>query len=139
MKAWSMALGAWSMVLASCVTDNYEAHAANGNWVKENYNSLAGTSSVKRSDGSSLVHDHQASWKDFMQFAGTAVAGLSTASVSKAKNASDAATAQQAQKQASDLAKQKEADAAAQALLDSQNKAAAQAAARAAAIPAKGG
>lgn len=85
-------------LLASCVMYQHEAQSKSGNYERDLVVSIGGTSSQKGADGSTFVHDHQASFKDAAQGAVTVAGGLAAASVSKAKTASDnaAATAQQA-------------------------------------------
>jgi hypothetical protein len=75
--------------LSSCAFDHYKATSATGNTVEETYASAGGTASIKRSDGSSFVHDHQASFKDAVQGGVTVAGGLASASVSKAQTASN--------------------------------------------------
>jgi len=86
------------VVFPSCAYDDYQASASNGNTVREKHIALGGTSSIKRSDGSSLVEDLQTSFRDGTNMVTTVAGGLAIAEVSKAKTASDnaAATAQQA-------------------------------------------
>jgi hypothetical protein len=100
MKNWStlclMASGLG--LLDACVVYQHEAQSKSGNYERDLIVSVGGTSSQKGADGSTFVHDHQASFKDASQGAVTVAGGLAAASVSKAKTASDnaAATAQQA-------------------------------------------
>jgi len=116
------------LAFSSCVMYSHEAQSKNGKRERDLLVSLGGTSTMKGADGSTFTHDHQASFKDGVQGATAIAAGFASASVTKAKNASDAATAQQAQKQAAALAHEKQAaDAAHQAAQDAQAAAAASA------------
>jgi hypothetical protein len=85
-------------LLEGCVVYQHEAQSKSGNYERDLIVSVGGTSSQKGADGSTFVHDHQASFKDAAQGAVSVAGGLAAASVSKAKTASDnaAATAQQA-------------------------------------------
>jgi len=83
----------FAFALASCAYDDYEATSATGNHVKERHVAVGGTSSIKRSDGSSLVEDLQTSFRDGTNMALGVSGGMASASVSKAKTASDNATA----------------------------------------------
>ncbi len=91
--------------LASCVVDHYKATSSSGNTVEETYASVGGTASLKRSDGSSNVHDHQASFKDAVQGGVTVAGGLAAASVTKAQEAAKVASAKVAARAATSQAK----------------------------------
>jgi len=95
----------WS--LSACVVYQHEAWSNGGNHERDTYAALGGSASQHGADGSSLVHDHQASFKDGVQALGSYATAQAAGAVTKAvtesnnaaattqaKNASDAATAQ---------------------------------------------
>lgn len=94
-----------TLLLPSCV--GY--HDMYGN----SYASAGGDADVTFPGGGHLTHSHTASFQHFIQGITATAGSLAIASVTKAKNASDATTTQQSNAQASALASQKEADAAA--------------------------
>lgn len=62
-----------ALFLSSCAFDDYDATSKTGNRVHERYYSMGGTGSIKRGDGSSLVHDHQTSFQQAMAAGGVAL------------------------------------------------------------------
>lgn len=104
------------VILCSCELPSvYVATSSpTGNSVMEKrWGQLGGTRSSSRSDGSSEVNNYENSFKDGTNAAITVAGGIIAGQVQKAKDASNALTAQQAQQQSAALAAQKEADAAA--------------------------
>ncbi len=103
-------------LLCSCeLPSTYLATSSSqGNSVMEKrWGQIGGTRSSSRSDGSSEVNNYENSLKDAATAVLTYGLGKVSAGVQKAKDASDAATVQQAQQQSAALAAQKEANAAA--------------------------
>ncbi len=94
-------------MLSSCIVYKHTAASNGGNTETDSLYSFGGTSSQRGADGSSLTHDHQASARDFFNFAGTAITAGSAAYVQHGKNAADALTVQQAQSQAAKTAQAK--------------------------------
>lgn len=125
-RDWRIASLFVALLLSSCNT----YHDMYGN----KYSAAGGDGDVTFPGGGHMTYSNTASFQHFMQGVTTIVGGIATAEVSKALNASNAATTQQANAQSAALAAQKETDAAnaaAAALKASQ-----QASARAAGAPA---
>lgn len=89
------------LLLSSCVVYEHTATSKNGNTEHDKIASFGGTTSQRGADGSSLVHDHQQSARDFFSTVGTVAGTIGYGYVQHAKNASDALTVQQLNKQQS--------------------------------------
>lgn len=80
-RSWFVVLGC--ALLSSCVLYRHEAMSRAGNTEKDTLISFGGTSSQKGADGSSFVHDHQATAQQFFQFLGAFTAAYLAADVQK--------------------------------------------------------
>ena len=99
MKPWLLLV---CLALASCV--QYEDGFGG------KYASLGGSATAEFPSGGRLTHSHTRSFQHATQAITTIGLGLASASVNKAKDAADALTSQQANKQTAALAAQKQAD-----------------------------
>lgn len=76
-----------SQLSIGCVMYDHVASTKSGNYERDRMFSFGGTTSQRGADGSSMVHDHQQSFRD-ATIAATAIAGsVASASVSKAQEA----------------------------------------------------
>src|SRR5438552_2905931 len=76
-----------NLLLCGCVGYEHIAVSKSGNYERDRIISLGGTSSQKGADGSSFVHDHQASFKDAVQAIGTAYSALQATRSLQSNNA----------------------------------------------------
>ena len=79
--------GTLILMLASCVMYEHTAVSKSGNTETDKLYSLGGTTSQRGADGSSLVHDHQASFRDAMSAAGIAIGAYQAVKVNGSNNA----------------------------------------------------
>ena len=74
-------------LLCSCVVYEHTASSRTGNVETDKLYSLGGTTSQRGADGSSLVHDHQQSFRDAMAAAGVAIGAYQAVKVNGSNNA----------------------------------------------------
>ena len=77
------------LLLPSCIVYEHTAQSKSGNVETDKLYSFGGTSSQRGADGSSLVHDHQVSARDFFSAVGTAVGAGVAAHVNVANTSSN--------------------------------------------------
>lgn len=98
-----------SLLCVSCAELKYTATTSKGS-ESFRYTSFGGSGTLESAGGTRLTQNHNKTAGQFFQAATAIGIGLANASVTKAENASNAATQQQSNAAAAALAKQKQAD-----------------------------
>lgn len=94
------------LLFCSCSQFSYVATTSKGSETVK-FTTLGGSSALETAGGTRLTQNHNKSFGQGAQAATAIIGGLASASINKAKNASDALTTQQAQSQAAATAQAK--------------------------------